>query len=235
MKDIELEKQRLIKEGKIKQPKLLPEIKSGEEPYVLPKSWNWVRLGNISLFSDAGWSPQCESKPRHDQEWGVLKVSSVSWGEFRPKENKALPQGIDPKPEYEVRVGDFLISRANTEEIVARSVIVKESLVHLMMSDKIVRFSLSQKMEKDFINFANLSQFAREYYARNASGTSSSMKNISREVMNNLPIPLPPLPEQHRIVAKVDRLMELCDRLDEQIEAAKTKQTELLNALMAEV
>lgn len=130
--------------------------------YKLPRGWEWVKLGNISLLSDSGWSPQCSSEPRCNEEWGVLKVSAVSWGEFRPQENKALPQGINAKPECEVRVGDFLISRANTEELVARSVVVKKSPIHLMMSDNIVRFSLSQKIEKDFINFANLSQFARE-------------------------------------------------------------------------
>jgi type I restriction enzyme S subunit len=61
------------------------------------------------------------------------------------------------------------------------------------------------------------------------------MKNISREVMNNLPIPLPPLAEQHRIVAKIDQLMALCDQLDQQIDATTRKQTTLLNAVMAQV
>jgi type I restriction enzyme, S subunit len=235
LKAIELEKLRLVKEGKIKQPKPLLEIQQEEMPYEVPKGWQWVRLGELALLSDSGWSPQCLSESRSGQEWGVLKVSAVSWGEFRPEENKALPQGMQPKLECEVQVGDFLISRANTEELVARSVVVKTSPVHLMMSDKIVRFNLSQKVEKDFINFANLSRFAREYYARNASGTSSSMKNISREVINNLPILLPPIIEQHRIVAEIDRLMTLCDRLEESIEAAKSKQTDLLNALMSQV
>jgi type I restriction enzyme, S subunit len=235
LRSIELEKQRLVKEGKIKKSKPLPEIDREEIPYELPKEWVWARLGDISLFSDSGWSPQCLSEPRSGQEWGVLKVSAVSWGEFRHEENKALPPGIEAKPECEVQVGDFLISRANTEELVARSVLIKESPVRLMMSDKIVRFKLSQKIEGDFINFANLSRFSREYYASNASGTSSSMKNISREVMNNLPIPLPPLAEQRRIVEKIDRLMGMCDRLEESIESGKDKQTDLLNALMSQV
>jgi type I restriction enzyme, S subunit len=235
LRSIELEKQRLVKEGKIKKSKPFPEIDREEIPYELPKEWVWARLGDISLFSDSGWSPQCLSEPRSGQEWGVLKVSAVSWGEFRHEENKALPPGIEAKPECEVQVGDFLISRANTEELVARSVLVKESPVRLMMSDKIVRFKLSQKIEGDFINFANLSRFSREYYASNASGTSSSMKNISREVMNNLPIPLPPLAEQGRIVEKIDRLMGMCDRLEKSISSGKGKQTDLLNALMSQV
>jgi type I restriction enzyme S subunit len=235
LKEIEEEKERLVKEGKIKKSKLLLEITPDEIPYELPQSWKWARLGNVSISSDSGWSPQCLSEPRSGQEWGVLKVSAVSWGEFRPQENKALPQDIEPKPECEVRAGDFLISRANTDELVARSVVVKESPSHLMMSDKIVRFHLSQRNNKDFINYTNLSQFSRNYYARNASGTSSSMKNISREVMNNLPIPIPPLAEQHRIIAKIDQLMAVCDNLEKQIDAANSKQTNLLNAVMKKI
>ena len=61
------------------------------------------------------------------------------------------------------------------------------------------------------------------------------MKNVSRQVMAELPIPLPPLPEQHRIVARVDQLMALCDTLEQQIDAATGKQTELLNAVMVQV
>jgi len=87
----------------------------------------------------------------------------------------------------------------------------------------------------DFINFTNLSQFSRDYYARNASGTSSSMKNISREVMNNLPIPIPPLAEQYRIVAKIAQLMAVCDNLEKQINKANSKQTALLNAVITKV
>jgi type I restriction enzyme S subunit len=50
-----------------------------------------------------------------------------------------------------------------------------------------------------------------------------------------LALPLPPLPEQHRIVARIDQLMALCDTLDQQIDAATGKQTEILNAVMAQV
>lgn len=235
LKEIEAEKQRLIKEGKIKKPKPLPPIKPEEMPYLLPQGWEWVRLGDISLSSDSGWSPQCLSEKRSHNQWGVLKVSAVSWRRFNPDENKALPPDKSPRPECEVKVGDFLLSRANTAELVARSVIVEDTPRKLMMSDKIVRFDLSKHVNKYFINIANGSDFSRSYYMSNASGTSSSMKNVSRQVMAELPIPLPPLPEQHRIVARVDQLMALCDTLEQQIDAATGKQTELLNAVMVQV
>ncbi len=235
LKEIEREKKLLVKGGKIKAPKPLLEIKPEEVPYKLPESWEWVRLGNVSTSSDSGWSPQCLSESRSNTEWGVLKVSAVSWGEFKPDENKALPPGMEARPECEVKEGDFLISRANTQELVARSVVVKATPPYLMMSDKIVRFNFPDKVDIYFINNANSVNFSREYYASNASGTSSSMKNVSREVMSNLPIPLPPLAEQHRIVAKIDQLMALCDAMEQQIDAATGKRTALLNAVMAQV
>jgi type I restriction enzyme S subunit len=235
LKEIEAEKQRLVKEGKIKKPKPLPPIKPEEVPYELPQGWEWVRLGDISLSSDSGWSPQCLPEQRSQGQWGVLKVSAVSWGKFNPDENKALPSNKVPRPECEVKAGDFLLSRANTDDLVARSVIVEETPAMLMMSDKIVRFQLSPHISKYYVNVVNGVDFSRTYYISNASGTSSSMKNVSRKVMSELPVPLPPINEQHRIVAKVGQLMSLCDTLDQQIDAATGKQTKLLAAMMAQV
>jgi type I restriction enzyme, S subunit len=189
----------------------------------------------ILLRSHAGQSPQCLPRKRIGDEWGVLKVSAVSWGAFDPEENKALPPGMQPRLENEVKAGDFLLSRANTEELVARSVVVTHTPPNLMISDKTVRLIISSQVDKQFINVAHLSNHARTYYASNASGTSSSMKNVSREIMYQVPIPLPPLVEQHRIIAKIDQLMALCDELEQQIDSATDKRTELLNALMAQL
>ena len=235
LKAIESEKQQLVEEGKIQQPKPLPKIKLEDTPYQLPKQWEWVRLGTVVISSHAGRSPQCLPRRRMGDEWGVLKVSAVSWGTFNPDENKALPPEMQPRLEDEVKTGDFLLSRANTEELVARSVVVTHAPPNLMISDKTVRLIISAQVDKQFINVSNLSNDARIYYASNASGTSSSMKNVSREIMYQLPIPLPPLAEQNRIIAKIDQLMTLCDQLDQQIDAATSKQTTLLNAVMAQV
>jgi type I restriction enzyme S subunit len=201
-------------------------VTDDDAPYEVPLSWSWIRLGNISLTSDSGWSPQCHPMSREGNNWGVLKVSAVSWGVFKPEENKALPLGMEARPDCEVRPGDFLLTRANTEELVARSVVVDQTPPRLMMSDKIVRFTFPSEIEKAFINLANSSDPSRGYYARNASGTSSSMKNVGREVMCNLPIPIPPLAEQRRIVAKVDELMGLVDELETKL----TKRDELAEA-----
>jgi type I restriction enzyme S subunit len=226
---------RIAQKRRAKKAKEYAPVDSDAVPFDAPYSWLWVRLGSLSLSSDSGWSPQCGSESRSGNEWGVLKVSAVSWGGFDPEANKALPSGMEARPECEVRPGDFLLSRANTEELVARSVVVEQTPPGLMMSDKIVRFTFPDEIEKAFVNLANLSDPSREYYMRNASGTSSSMKNIGREVMCNLPIALPPLAEQRRIVAKVEQLMALVDALETQLAASRASAANLLSALVAEL
>lgn len=232
LKRIAEEKAQLVAEGKIKKQKPLPEVSDESKQFDLPAGWEWARLGSQVLESGAGWSPSCESRPREGSEWGVLKVSAVSWGIFRPEENKALPANLDARPEHEVSEGDFLVSRANTEELVARSVVVEATPSNLMLSDKIVRLKLTSFCERRYVNLVNSAPLARAYYSQVAGGTSSSMKNVSREQILNLPLALPPLAEQHRIVAKVDELMALCDRLEARQADADSAHTQLVQALL---
>jgi type I restriction enzyme S subunit len=156
----------------------------------------------------------------------------VSWGEFLPDENKALPKTLEPRLDCVVESGDFLITRANTDELVARSVVVENCPPNLMLSDKIVRLRLSLLCNNKFINLVNLSPFSRNYYALAAGGTSSSMKNVTREQILNLVIGMPPLAEQHRIVAKVDELMMFCDQLKSRITTANKQQKKLADVLV---
>ncbi|MEO1685283.1 MAG: restriction endonuclease subunit S [Cyanobacteria bacterium J06631_12] len=223
------------KTKKMKRVKSSADISSKKEPFNIPRSWQWIKLGDVVLSAESGWSPQCLREPRVKNDWGVLKVSAVSWGAFNSKENKALPPNKDPRPECEVKTGDFLISRANTAELVARSVVVDNAPKNLMMSDKIVRFSFFDCIDKYFVNIANGTYYARNYYIDNASGTSNSMKNVSRSVMLNLPIPLAPISEQKQITHKVSQLMTLCDELEQQIEASAAAKSMLLTAILAEI
>jgi len=226
------EKSKLIKAGKIKKQKALPEIGENEKPFDFPVGWEWCKLDDVSLHSEAGWSPRCEPTPREGLKWGVLKVSAVTWGKFNPNENKELPSDLDPRPEYEVKANDFLISRANTAQLVAKAVIVPADVpACLMMSDKIIRFVFSESVFGDYISLFNNAEVARNYYARVAGGTSSSMKNVSREQIRNLVLSLPPLAEQHRIVTKVNELMTLCDTLKARLNSAQTTQLQLADSL----
>jgi len=233
LKRIAAEKAELVKQGKIKKQKPLPEISEDEKPFELPKGWEWCRLGDLAYNSEAGWSPQCEAAPRVDDNWGVLKISSVTWGEFAPEENKALPKHLEPKIEYEVKARDFLISRANTADLVARSVVVPESLPkHLMLSDKIIRFQFSILIDANYINLFNNAGYSRSYYSDVAGGTSSSMKNVSRLQVSSLLIGLPTYKEQLRIVYKARDLMSLCDQLEQRSLTSLEAHQQLVETLL---
>ncbi len=194
LKRIKEERKRLTEKGKIKRTESLPRIGPNEEYCRLPLSWAWARLDDFAIHSEAGWSPKCESLPRKGREWAVIKVSAVTWGRFDPTENKALPDDLEPRREFEIMPGDFLISRANTAELVARSVVVPNEVpAHLTLSDKTIRFVFSENMNAQYVCLVNNGPFSRKYYARVAGGTSGSMKNVSREQIRALVVPLPPL------------------------------------------
>ena len=233
---IEAEKKRLIKEGKIKKQKPLQEIKPEEVPYDLPKSWEWSRLGNLILQMDAGWSPKCEIFPALDDEWGVLKTTSVQPLLFQPYENKSLPKTLKPKPESEVKEGDILITRAGPKNRVGICCVVKEVRPYLMLSDKIIRFKIFGNLIDSYYCALCLNiGFGAYQIDKMKSGMAESQMNISQAKIKKIFIPLPPLPEQHRIVAKVDRLMALCDELEAQLTNRTEKQTALLNEIMAAI
>lgn len=215
-----------------KAPKAFPPVVESDQWFDLPASWRWVRMNELVAASEAGWSPSCPETPRQSGRWGVLKVSAVSWGEFDPEANKELPPELAPRPEYEVQDGDFLLSRANTAELVARSVVVRTTPPRLMLSDKIIRLKFPEAVNRNFVNLCNNSAAARCHYIAKASGTSSSMKNVSRDVVLALPIPLPPIREQARIVARVDELMRLCDALEAKGRLESEQHARLLGALL---
>lgn len=225
LKKIAEEKAKLIKEGKVKKSKPLPEIYEDEKPFELQSGWEYTHLESQVLESGAGWSPSCYPHPRVDNAWGVLKVSAVSWDKFNPFENKSLPKHLEPRLECEVQDGDFLISRANTADLVAKSVIAYNPPKNLMLSDKIVRLKLTSHCSKEYINLCNKTKYTRNYYATVSGGTSDSMRNVSRQQILALVIPLPPINEQKRIVEKVNQLFSMIEQL--QVLQSKLQKTKL--------
>jgi len=242
LEKIKAEKERLTKEknpstglrARIKKHKPLPPITEEEIPFEIPENWVWCRLGELSLGSSAGKSFKCTEVPIEGDEWGVIKVSAVSWDYFLEDQNKRYsfkqPKDISAK----IEVGDFLISRANTLELVGKSVVVKAISKNLLLSDKTIRFEFSNRVSKEYVSLCNNSFYAREYYAAKGTGSSPSMKNITRVHMNELSIPLPPLSEQQRIVAKLDELMQYCDELEMSIKESQQQNELLLQQVLRE-
>lgn len=210
---IQEEKQRLIAEKKIKKEKPLPEIIDDDKPFDIPESWKWVRIGSLLHYIDTGKSFKCDEVPPTEDKCGIIKVSAVTWGQFKENESKTCYSNDLWVDEYAIHKNDFLICRANTAALVGGCVIVEEISKSLMLSDKVLRLHFSQLAYSFYILWALRTPIARNQFSVAATGTSDSMKNISQDTIKNIVIPLPPLAEQKRIVEKLEQLLPLCERL----------------------
>jgi type I restriction enzyme S subunit len=168
------------------------------DPVENPKGWEIITLGNLLLGIESGWSPECDSREAQAEEWGILKLGSVTWGHFNASENKALLPSTTPRPELEVKPGDLLFSRKNTYEHVGASVFVHTTRAKLMLPDLIFRFRLTDVVDPVYV-WQSLSQKTmRIKLSRLASGSAGSMPNISKARLRTLPLPIPPLEIQSK-------------------------------------
>jgi len=176
---------------------------------------NWIPLNNFVASIENGKSPATEGRPADADEWGVLKVGAVSFGRFDERQNKALPVSFKVPTHLEVKAGDFIMSRANTLELVGACTVVKTTRPKLMLSDKTFRFLFPKPslVDERYLDYLLKSPALREQIERGASGTSPTMKNISKEKVLALRVPNTPLPEQRRIVAELDALQAEVDAL----------------------
>jgi type I restriction enzyme S subunit len=236
LEKIKAEKEQLITDKKIKKEKPLPPIAEEEIPYELPESWEWVRFGDIITEIEAGKSPRCNPEAADFEQWGVIKMSAISWGNFNPHENKRLPFENEAFFDKEIKAGDFIMTRANTSELIARSVIVPEGVRQkLLLNDKTLRVKFSEIICSDFANSYNNSTYARKHYVKVSTGTSNSMQNISRENIKLLIFPLTSTREQKAIVEKVNTLMAFCDQLEAAIEKSTIQMEQLMQSCLKEV
>ncbi len=97
-----------------------------------------------------------------------------------------------------------------------------------------IRVRVSKQVSLRYVHMVLVSPDLRAYLTSSATGSSETMPKINQEVLLNALIPLPPLAEQHRIVAKVDELMTLCDQLEQQLSQADQQRRRLLEAVLAE-
>lgn len=214
LKRIRTEKERLIKEGKIKKEKLLPPIAEEEIPFEIPDTWEWIRLSQVITGTDAGKSPQCEERPCKENEYGVIKTTAIQNGFFLPNENKALPQSFHIQESQFVHQDDLLITRAGPKNRTGIMCVVDSLVENLILSDKTVRIAYMRGMINPHYIMMALNSPGMFYYVTKAmTGMAESQVNISQSKMKEFILPLPPLAEQQRIVDRVNELLAVCDEL----------------------
>lgn len=173
---------------------------------ILPPGWMWTTLGNLIERIEAGKNVAAIGRPPEGDEVGIVKVSAVTWGEFDELASKTLPPGSPYDEANLIEPGDFLISRANTLELVGAPVIVRGCQRRLVLSDKVLRLRFRLPVER-WVELYLKSHFGRTQIEGYAQGAQLSMRNLSQENLRRIRVPLPPATEMHRVVATVGGLL----------------------------
>ncbi|GAB1329897.1 restriction endonuclease subunit S [Streptomyces sennicomposti] len=195
-----------------------------------------TRLKHLVRSVRQGWSPQCFPWPADGVEtWAVLKAGAANRGVFRPEENKELPEDLEPRPSTVVRRGDLLVSRANTRDLVGSAAVVSGDYPRLMLSDKLYALALDEsKAVPRYVAHLMASRRVRDLIEMAASGASSSMLNISRDDIVNLPMNVPDLAEQHLILKHLDEetaeIDNLITKTQRHIELVRERRRALITA-----
>jgi len=231
LRAIELEKQQLVKEGKIKQHKSLAKIKPEEIPYQVPKEWKWVRLGNYCyIFSGNAFKSEDFSSISGAK---TIKITNAGVGELI-ETNDFLPERFTSDySNYQVRKNDLIL--ALTRPYISSG--LKISICPLSYDGALLNQRVAAVRPFKFFGFIFLflsSPCVLNLYQAKFRD-SGLQPNLKIGDVTDLTVPIPPLAEQHRIVSKVNQLMTLCNQLDHQIDAATSKQNTLLNAVMAQI
>lgn len=165
-----------------------------------------VRLAETIADLENGWSPKCMNRPAQANEWGVLKMGAVSFGSFDEGQNKALPPTLNGRPNLEVRAGDFLISRANITRLVGACALIRQARPRLMLCDKIFRavWRDPSPIDAHYLDEVLKIPHLRQQIEGAVTGTSATMKNITKPSLMTLRLPLPPLPVQQAMMKRVE-------------------------------
>ena len=190
-------------------------IKDGE----LPEGWKWVKLGDVIIKLDQGWSPKCENQAStNDDEWAVIKTSAIQYGYFLDFENKRIPINLEIKEQHELKKGDLLITRAGPRIRVGVCCLVRKVRKRLINCDKVYRINIDNKeIIAEYLESLLNSPTYQEEIENTKSGISDSGLNLTQRIFLLMQIPLPPLTEQHIIIQEIESRLSVADKLQDGI------------------
>lgn len=224
LKRIHIEKERLLRTGGAKKSRLLSPIKVDEIPFSLPTDWEWCRLGTIALSIGDG----LHGTPTYTSgtDYYFINGNNLVDGRIIIKPgSKTVSFEEWKKHRKKLSANALLVSINGTLGNIAfydnEKIVLGKSACYC---------NLSEFIDRQFIRVVIMSDYFNEYAKRKATGTT--IKNLSLQAMNELPLPLPPQDEQHRIVVIVGELMELCDRLESCLSTAQAGTGQLLESVL---
>ena len=178
-------------------------IKMFGDPVENLRGWDVALLGEVIQGFEVGKNVMAGNGTTPLR---ILKVSAVTSGEFDPSMSKPAPDDYVAPKRHRVRVGDLLISRANTSDHVGATAMVEREAPDVLLPDKIWRFvwQADSPIEPRFVHGVFQNRATRGVISAMASGTSSSMKNISQAKLKKLRIIVPPLERQKQYAELVE-------------------------------
>lgn len=203
-RQIQAEKQKLIKESKIKKEKPLPPITDDEKPFEIPKNWKWVRLGEIS-FINGGYAFKSENFKQN----GIRVIRISDFNENGLINTKIVRHIFDESLEpFLLKEKDIILCM--TGGTVGKSYFVKK-LNEQMMTNQRVATIRSIFVHQEYINFIVLSPLIQKIIKDSKNSTND---NISMGTINSFIVPLPPLDDQKRIITKIEELLPYIERYE---------------------
>ncbi len=181
--------------------------------------WSESKLKDCIDSIDSGWSPQCESYPADENEWAVLKTTSVDWDGFKANFNKKLPSNLEARFEIEVKPNDILVTRAGpTERVGVVAVVPHNVRSKLMISDKLIRLKANNENNPEFLGISLSSVKCQNQLQSKTSGLAKSQTNISQKILCDVSLMTPAKAEQTKIASFLSNVDEKISQLTQKHE-----------------
>ena len=202
---IQNEKQSLIRSGQLKKEKPLPEITPDEIPFDIPESWRWVRWGDLSKSIQYGYNAPALPAGRIK----MVRISDIQDGQVLWDSVPYCEIDEETIADYRLKENDILFAR--TGGTVGKSYLVKTIREEAVYAGYLIRTQYSELLCPEYMKFFMESQL---YWDQLHNGTiATAQPNCNGKTLAKMILPLPPLAEQKRIVAKLEELLPLCERL----------------------
>ena len=204
---IQEEKLRLIAEKKIKKEKPLPEITEDEKTFDIPESWMWVRWGDLSESIQYGYNAPAQSTGRIK----MVRISDIQEGKVLWETVPFCNIQEDEIPNYLLKKNDILFAR--TGGTVGKSYLVKDVPNESIYAGYLIRTRYSESLCPEYMKYFMESSL---YWTQLKNGTiATAQPNCNGKTLSKMVLPLPPLAEQKRIVAKIEELLPYIDRYEQ--------------------
>ena len=195
----------------------------------IPENWTWIAVKDTTSLMQYGISVKSDS----DEKSGfpILRMGNIQEGSIDLTDLKFIPANTESISNFIVETGDILFNRTNSPELVGKSAVYKEKLQTVFASYLVRVRPNSNLILSDYLCWWINSMWGREW-ARNVRTDGVSQSNINAQKLSMMPVPLPPLAEQHEIVRHVGLLFERADAFDRGVAAAGLRCERLTQAVL---